>query len=304
MAKLPNNSETSDLTQSEVESASVFDFLYVDHQRINTFLSQFSEFGGLSSIVHAKAAGRGKEDAGTFKAQGSAVVVKGEANYSEKTKAELSESSQRTYDPLWSNTLSFLDKIEDRNLLKRDIEQAAFGDLVLIMGPVSIRDFGLLEKVWSLPSFKAIAEHGNPENSGNREERRRSAKAKKGKADPPSEIDLFFELAKVLPHPTQFKIGSEPMAWGILREDGLIAPSSDFVLKFGGAIPGEWAAVCILDAVPDKIDETLADQVIPNDEVAGMIMNPLEPVVRQFLGRPVGSYGITPLAVFREVGRQ
>lgn len=303
MNKLTNNSKKSDQDQSEPENASVFDFLYVDHQRINTFLSQFSEFGGLTNIVHGISAGRGKEDGGTVKAQGNVLVVKGEANYTETTKANHAESSQRTYDPQWANTLSFLDKIKDQNLLKYDIEKAAFGDLVLIQGPISVRDFSVLEQVWKLPAFRAMAEIGNAQDAGNRAERRRSMKAGGNKKAPPTEMDMFFDLINILPHPTQFKIGSSPSAWGILREEGMSTSSSDFVLKFGGSVPGKWAAVCILDAVPDEFEDNDGQPIGQLEEMASMILDPLEPIIRQLLGRPASSYGITPLAVFREVGR-
>lgn len=82
-----------------------------------------------------------------------------------------------------------------------------------------------------------------------------------------------------------------------------MAASSDFVLKFGGPIPGDWVAIGIMDAVPDSVINPAVDYGISDlDQIAAVMLGHLEPLVRQFLGRPSESYGITPLAVFREVG--
>jgi hypothetical protein len=206
----------------------------------------------------------------------------------------------------WVNALSFLDQIENRALLSRDIKVAGFGDLILIKGPLLIRDLGALEKIWSLPSIRKIAEAGSEDTqSGNRQQRRQSEKAnnKSGPKNNTTELDLFFELVKILPHPAQMQIGADPTAWAVLDGAGLVAAASDFVLKYGGAIPGEWCAVGILDAVPDSVSASLKKQHGSGlDEIVSVLLSQLEPVVRQLLGRPAGAFGITPLLVFREIG--
>ncbi len=152
--KLESSLSVFEAEQEEAANASVFDFLYVDHSRINTFLSQFNEFGGLTSIVRGRSAQRGKGDSSTIKTEASALVLKGGGDYSASTNAGYVENDQKSYDPRWVNTLSFLDQIDERGLLNRDIESAGFGELVLISGPLSITDYGTLEKIWSMPAFR------------------------------------------------------------------------------------------------------------------------------------------------------
>jgi len=302
--KLENSSTVLEGEREAEQSASIFDFIYVDQQRINTFLSQFNEFGELTNIVHGKAAQRGKGDASTIKAEANAVVAKGGADYAASTTAGYSENSQKTYDPRWVNTLSFLDQIDDRGLLKRGVENAGFGDLVLIQGPLSITDYGTLEKIWSMPAFRTAAEAGTVfEPTPNRAERRKDKSQPKPKKSGNPDLDMFFELAKVLPHTIQLKIGKNPTAWGVLSQDGLVAAASDFALKFGGTIQGDWVAVGILDAEPDSvINPEVQFGLTDLDQVAPAILSHLGPIVRQLLGRPSEAYGITPLAIFREVG--
>lgn len=162
---------------------------------------------------------------------------------------------QKTYDPLWINTLNFLDQIDERGLLNRDIGSAGFGELELIKGPLSITDYSTPEKTWSMPAFRAAVDAGVPEESqGNRADRRRNNKKNsKQKTASNPDIDMFFELARVLPHTIQLRIGQSPTAWGVLSAEGLGAASSDFVLKLGDPIHGDWVAIVIMDAIPDHV---------------------------------------------------
>jgi hypothetical protein len=291
-------------TELEVQpNASVFDFLYVDHNRIASFLSQFNDFGGLTSIVRGRSAQRGKRTDYSVKTEGSAFIVKGSSDYTKSTSAGYSEEDQKTYDPLWINVLNFLDQIEERGLLNRNIEESGFGELVLIKGPLRITDYSTLEKTWSIPALREAAEAGLPnEREVSRHERRRHGKGNPSPKPNNSPLDLFFQLVVGLPHTVQLRIGDAPTAWGVLAPDGLVSASSDFVLKFGSAIPGEWVAIGIMDAIPDTVtNPSVAFAVADLDQVAPVMLSHLEPIIRQLLGRPPQAYGITPLAVFREV---
>jgi hypothetical protein len=64
---------------------SVFDFLYVDRHRIGLYLSQFSEFGNLTNLVHSERAGDE-----TVLSAGVPSLAKGEAKQSKANKQELS----------------------------------------------------------------------------------------------------------------------------------------------------------------------------------------------------------------------
>jgi hypothetical protein len=303
--KTTNTSKTSDAAPEPPEDASVFDFLYADTARIASIISQFNDFGNLTDIIHSKTAERSKSDRGTVGVEGGAIIAKGNGSLEKGTQSAVSENNQKSYDPRWVNTLTFLDEIQSRGMLKRDISTASFGDLVLVEGPLNIRDLGTLEKMWDIPMFQHLAEaaSGTSPTLSRQEKRRNSAKGVKAVSKEPTQVDFFFDLVKVLPHTTQLTIGTSEVAWGILKSDGLTSSPSDFALRFGGVIPGNWAAVGILDARPDDLDPSSGGEEVedPND-ILKTFISQIEPVIRAMLGRSSSSYGITPLAVFREIG--
>jgi hypothetical protein len=78
------------------------------------------------------------------------------------------------------------------------------------------------------------------------------------------------------------------------------------LLKHGVGIEGTWSMLGVLDALPiSGFDEMKADlsQVTAAESLGalGLLLGKLGPAIRRMLGRPDGSYGITPLLIFREV---
>lgn len=284
---------------------SVFDFIYVDFERIATLSAQFNNMGSLVELLEAEGAERRSSKGDQLRTSGSALVAKGEVGVSSGTDSAHGKLSEKSYDPRWINALNLLDELEERKLLNRNIEHAGVGDVVLVQGGLKIRNFSTLKDIWRKPSMEAHMRLGEDQNSGNRKERRRAAKQRGASPSEPSGLDTFLDLVEVLPHTVQMVLTSDKQIWGIVREEGLIGSSSDFVLKFGGEIPGAWVAVGILDALPDRVvppDEVI--QTTKVDEISDAFLAHLEPLTRQLLGRPGKAYGITPLLVFREIGRR
>ena len=71
------------MAQEPQKKNSVFDFLYVDHNRIGLYLSQFSDFGNLTNLVHSQRTGDETSVSG-----GVPSIVKGEAKESQQTGIE------------------------------------------------------------------------------------------------------------------------------------------------------------------------------------------------------------------------
>lgn len=304
--KPTENLKKSDKEKEAKEGNSVFDFLYSDDIRISTLLSQFNNFGHLTNITHENSAQKGKHDTGAFEGSGSAIFAKAQMRYEGANISSYAESSQRSYNPRWTNTLNFLAEIDSRAMLKHNIMEARIGDLILVNGPIAIKDLSTLEKIWGLPAFKQFAHLGVTEDiSANRSERRKSTQKNNIQKEikKPSELDLFFDLVKILPHTTQITIDGDQKAWGILKPESLISTPSDFVLKYGGRIPGQWAILGILDAEPEElIIGGSAKETTNLQDLSSNFLGILEPIVRQLLGRPADSFGITPLVILREIG--
>lgn len=177
------------------ENDSVFEFLYTDFERIASFIAQFNDFGQLKEILQSKSAGRATGAGDVQKFTGNVGIAKGEAEISSDYTAHHDAASHRVYDGQWMAPLMFLDSVDQKGLLIQDAEKARIGQLVIFKGPLKIRDFESLSKIWHQPAIRALIETGGkePQEPVNRHARRKSkASQTKGKAEEPSHIDVFL----------------------------------------------------------------------------------------------------------------
>lgn len=75
--------------------------------------------------------------------------------------------------------------------------------------------------------------------------------------------------------------------------------ADDLSLKHGDNIAGQWNILGILDATLEDPSEEEAD-LKPYTNV-GMAISELQNMLRLQFGRPTGSYGITPVLIFRSI---
>jgi hypothetical protein len=299
------------VASDNARDGSVYDILYADTRRLSSLLSQFSDDGLLVELSRAA------EDAHSVSAGLSIKVVKGDTSSTGKS------GSTRKIDPQWLLPLLFLDAAKD--LIERDIEQAALGSLVLAQGRLIVTDLRILQKLWSSPTAKKFvlqqikdAERDKAReaaaNEGENRASRRLAGKKQSEASA-SEADLIMELLPLLPHSPQVNIVSpDSTVWSTIEPDYLVGTVEDIMLKHGAKVPGGWSMVGILDARPweEREDEDYDDILTFDDQISigmhGMdniwkIATGLGWPARQALGRPLLSYGVTPLIIFREIER-
>ena len=315
-------SDQSTTAPAEPESVSVYDFLYYDAARIASFLSQFDPSGHLTQITNNERAHRGKKESTSVQAAGSVAIVKGTISDGTDLTSEYGKQISRSYDPRWANALAFLDYLEERALLNRNVSEAPIGQIVLHKGELSIFDLSILQKMWALPTIKKSVIAGAKQSAGlgveqatgNRHERRKSgASHRKVASAEESQAELGLELLSVLPHSIQAAVSVDNLsAWCTLREDCITVSPADLFMKHGLTISGQWAMVGIVDALPDDQTEIpdsgvtveQAKQVIAGAKLGAlgyMLAPSLVPPVRMMLGRPADSYGVTPLLLFRSV---
>jgi hypothetical protein len=233
------------------------------------------------------------------------MVLKGQVSLERQWNTEGKEAAERVYDPLWANALTFLDYLEDRNLVERQITRVRIGQFVLASGCLSILDLGTLKGMWDLPSVRKLLEAGAQNEQGmdqNRHERRRQHLERRttDKDSLPPTAQIGLDLITRLPHAIQARLTSdETSIWCSLPENNLTVQSSDLALKHGSIIPGVWHMLGILDALPDGSEAAVKPQSLFEPIVN--IMEQLAPLTRQLLGRPPQAYGMTPLLIFRAV---
>jgi len=313
----PKNAETASGPQQEDQkSNSVFDFLYHDSRRIASFLAQFETYGVLQQVKATESVGR----TGSSKTTASAgvdlvTVMRGGIAIDGTVTDEERDVAERTYDPLWTNSRTLLNFLTERGMIVRDLSKARIGQFVLASGALAAFDLGILKEAWKLPAVKDVvlktvsAQKASAQaTEGSSKERAKARYAQK--AADTSETAMAFEMLKIMPHTIQATIrgADDWVVWSSLREDSLVIPGSELLLKHGVGVAGEWNMLGVLDALPHEgdlstqayvLDQLLA--AISLGALGGQVVGQLAPAVRLLLGRPSNAYGMTPLLIFREV---
>jgi hypothetical protein len=281
------------MARDQEKEDSVFDFLYIDSRRIALFLSQFDAYGHLKALTRSVS-----ENAKT----GGGIDLKlAKIDYSDGSDS----SVKKEYDAQWVAPLTFLDTADQRGLIERDITKARIGRLVLLSGRLSMLDMAMLKGAWEMPAIRQQIQSGvTPTAPLSRAQRRRGEAA-----TPVPGVDMILGLLKLWPHVTQVMLAGNGMtAWGTIRDDGLITPAGDLILKHGVGIAGTWSVVGVLDATPElnpitdpnqAVQAAMAAPTVPS--LVGTLFEALSPLTRQALGRPPSAYGVTPLLIFRDV---
>ena len=311
-----NDEAASGRAPGEPENDSVYDFLYQDVRRVGSYLAQFDAAGHLTAITQSESIAKGAKRSwkatigGTLPPQLGAPTA--EIGVERGPAEGGSESSERAYDPLWTNATTLLDYLAERNLIERDIGRARIGQFVLAAGRLQILDVTLLRNVWEKPSVGHFIRAGIAEttqqNQVSRQVRRHLERH--GGSQPtqaPSEADLMLDLVSVLPHSIQATVlGDDYSAWCNLSEENLVGHASDLVLKHGVVVPGRWFVLGVLDALAGDVmidpGDTDTAQALAGNQI-GAFAAMIAALARQFIGRPLNAYGMTPLLIFREVAR-
>jgi len=303
--------------RGEPENASVYDFLYHDSRRIASFLAQFDENGLLTGLTRGESATKGARRGSKFEIGADIPIGGGHISYERSPGESGAESLERAYDPFWANAREFLDALDSRNMIQRDIKSASIGQFVLASGSLIIADLQMLQSMWKLPAIQELlrksaqeATAGTEPQPHNRHQRRGQEKNQekvKGKTNvDTSELEIAMQMLPNLPHSGQLHLVGDGFAiWATIAADSLVGPISDLVLKHGAKLAGEWSMIGIMDGRPYDTESvmTVEERIgvgMLQQSISVLSMN-FAPFVRQALGRPLGSYGMTPLMVFRQV---
>lgn len=268
-------------------------------------MAQFDKSGYLTGIAQSAERSRTIED--TDKTVGNVLLVAGEVT--ESASDGWANGSQKRYDPSWASALALLDHLEAANLISRDLEMAAVGQIVLCSGDLQVTDLLTMAKTWELPTVRKLmdaavgaspprlssSQRKNPELAAIHD---MALKAHQAGQDA---MSMFRDMVRILPHTIQAKLVGSENVWCSLRQDGMTVDSSDIMLKYGISVPGTWHMLGILDARLDGVNVGTQPNFSDGTEMASKLMGIISPIARQMLGRPPSSYGVTPLLIFRSV---
>lgn len=292
--------------QDEPESASVFDFLYHDSRRVASYLSQFDNSGLLTGVTQSENSAKGTKRGKRLGLGGNTPLGGGSIELELGPGETGSEGMVRVYDPFWANAMQFLDVLEVRGMLQRDLSKADIGQFVLVKGWLSVLDLAMFKDAWKLPSVQKKVKEGAFPKIKSTMTQAQKAEIREQKDN----ADLMLEMIQIMPHSVHASLLSSDedpqLLWCTLKEDYLVTPASDLTLAHGATMPGEWAIVGILSAKPDYLTMDMGDGVDESapgvmQSVVGQVAKTIAPIVRVALGRPAAAGAITPLLIFREV---
>ncbi len=291
---------------------SVYDFLYSDSRRIAAFLSQFTNFGNPSQVKISESVLETAEDTSNNQVSGTLAVLSTRLQSQHKESTVTNQGGETVYDPLWKNAISFVKYLEGEKLIHTDLATSRIGQFVLVEGSLITLDLTMLKQAWETPSIhKGILQgivqnlSGHPQQQeGNRQQRRAATAQSKGNTK--SELDIALALLSMMPHSLQARmVGEGWTVWCTLDELSMVSKPSDLLLKHGALIAGTWRMLGVLDAFPNFSSTADLNNAIVNlaGTMVGEISARISPVAREWLGRPDGAYGMTPLLIYREIAR-
>lgn len=295
----------------EQTTSSAYDFIYHDVRRIASFLAQFDPSGHLTQLSQGKSANRSSSETSDIGARGGVPGFARLDSTNSSTVGKFVEHDvSRVYDPTWANAREFLNLLHTKDLIERNLATAGIGQFVLLKGTLSVYDLDLVGKMWSLKSVQKMMGNGVPQIPNMSKAQKNDPLMKqvlqaahKQKTDFEQGLALFSELAPHLPHTVQamVKDGPDDEIWCTLDRQGLNMTTADILLKHGMNVPGTWAVLGILDAIPDSSDESLGTAEASSGDMVADIFKIMAPLVRKMFGRPGSAFGVTPLLIFRDV---
>jgi hypothetical protein len=275
-----NNAELLRKLHPEPGSAdvSIVDFLYVDRARVSTLYAQLFSEGILTNVTTtSQTTSTSDKNLGT-----DIKVVKADLK---RSTAGL-EGIEHTFDAYWSVPLDVLDELKGRALVLPSLQGAVLGSLVLCEGMLRVIDYPSMQEIWEPTMQLGLASHAEPTpNFG-------------------AALPHILAILKKLPNALHAHIlTTEAYLWSTLRATNLTISPEDITLKYGGeVISGSWQFLFVLDAYPD-----LPSRPGPPGWSAGETSDGVRTMmagIKQQIGRPATWYGVTPLMIYRSIGRE
>ena len=207
------------------ETTQIIDFLYIDKERTDSFISQLRS-GTLRSVT--KNIGTSKDF--TLSAKGSVAVASGDIS----RKNQSSTSAAEQYDPYHSQLIQLLEDLGITPLTA--LPAQCEGQLVLMQAPINIRDLATIKSIFPF-MLKNNKIFGNNMD-------------KTTKSIMQAMNDLLQTLSDSITMSAKFE--GTPIT-GTLKSTGLTISQTDLMKTYGANIPGQWYILGIMDSTPAPV---------------------------------------------------
>ncbi|MBW4193054.1 hypothetical protein JW309_12210 [Enterobacter bugandensis] len=273
------------MVQDSQNIDSLFDFLYVDRERVGSLTAQLFPSGVLSTIKQTSSTSESDQK----ELKGGIPLISAKTNAGEAW----ARSQERLFDSSWSLPLNLIDKLDELSLIQDNVSKSHLGQIIIATGKIKLFDVKMVHDI--MPIFKKI-----------KQDELKSAKNVTQKQTIKEEInnaDNAIGMLSLLPFSTQIEFSDEQgnLFWMSVKPDDLTIDSGNLTLKYGPRIPGDWHVVGFIDAHPEEeiTAPELSDGFPTNELKEGM--DGMLHTIRELMGRSPQSYGLTPLLIFRKV---
>ncbi|WAL81506.1 hypothetical protein OYT13_16845 [Pandoraea sp. XJJ-1] len=278
---------------------SIYDFLYIDSEKLKYWFSQLFDGGlltstkssaqsseGATSQISGKVDGNGEKNALILKARLGASLG-GQLGATNSA----TEAFEHLYDAHWTRPISVLDRLDEFDFIERDLARAGIGGLVLCSGVPQLLDVKFMQNIWK-PGINLMTSDIKPTHK-NRAEFQSARK----------QLDSIGDILNVMPPMPQIYFSDKEgrKIWACLKEENMLVSTASLTLAHGSQMRGEWHMVAVLDAVPDETD------VAPSVTHANAMIESVSTLlssVREMVGRTTDAYAITPIMIFRVVTKR
>ncbi|MCI7329852.1 MAG: hypothetical protein SOZ01_03090 [Selenomonadaceae bacterium] len=255
--------EEASETQTPDEQ-SLIDFLYVDKERADSFISQIRN-GTLRSVTRTT----GTTEDSTFSVKGSAAVLQAKYDHANTSKAKAAEE----YDPYHSQLIQLLNDLGVSPVTSLPEECA--GKMLLLNSHIKVHDFESIRAILPVVS-KHLPFFGLSTDKDTR-----------------NTIRLLNELIEQMSDSIllTMSIGGKTIT-GTLKETGLAISRNDIGRTYGVDLPGKWYVLGILDTIDDKIPTVSVDTI---EDAIDVVSDAMSKFFRQ------SRYRMIPVLIFRTI---
>lgn len=275
------------MAQESNPSNELYDFLYFDSARAKRYCAQLFDDGVLESQA------RHQESGGTL-SHSANLDIKIASGTRKSCETSASKLHQH-YDTTDLLPLLLLDGLKSYAAMAESISAAKLGKLFLVEGHIKIVDIRSLQGLWE-PTFDLVKNQVSLEHKGTPGGKNHARKAR-------TEFDVLSKgmlgILQNLPNTVHMWLASDgSLSWSTLHPENMLVNPDDILLKHGTHLPGKWSVLGILDAMPSFME----DNTYLFDAGEGLLQGMEEMIcmLRTQMGRSPDSYGITPIAIFRD----
>lgn len=267
----------------------LFDFLYSDHERVASFLSQLNGIGALKTNEQLSSQSKNTAKKGTAKFGVGQVGIENDREWSKEIRQQ--------FDPLWTNSKSLIDHVTG---IQTD-KPPELGSLVVLSGNLLAYDLSSLTAMLQSDAMTSFIAAGTDDDAIAQNRSKKAAEQIKQ-----NQADVVRHFLKGLPLGIGFILFTQAgQFWFSVKKQYLTLYDLDIPLKFPTQISGKWNVLGVVDAFPDDHFKEISNNFSDNSDyiLPAMPLHMLQLIGATvgLFGRPVTAFGLSPLSIYREV---